>query len=138
MRRLLPGLILLMVACGQAETATDLPADQSANETADTAVVENIPDGDYVEHYQDGSVKMRGTILNGKRYGTWVSYHANGNKASENHYTYGNLNGKTVSYYKNGQIRYIGYYAGNEKSGIWKFFKKDGSPDQEVDYSAQD
>jgi len=132
MRKFIPlVLAVIILGCGTTETEVIAGGEPSGN----SEVTDVIPDGDYTETYKDGSVKVKGTILGGERFGTWVSYHLNGNKASESEYVRGALNGKTVSFYKNGQIRYIGYYQSSVKSGIWQFFQKDGTPSEEQDYT---
>ncbi|MFT7612465.1 MAG: antitoxin component YwqK of YwqJK toxin-antitoxin module [Parvicellaceae bacterium] len=126
MKKLLPLLFVAFIfACSAEETG------RVSAEDPTEVVKKVIPDGDYTESHKNGNVKVKGTILGGERFGTWVGYHSNGNKASESEYRNGFLNGKTVSYYENGQVRYIGYYENGEKAGTWQFFNKDGSPERE-------
>jgi len=130
MKHILPILILL-AACGSSDTEV-----QNKTEVESVPVKqETIADGEFISNYDDGSVKLTGTIVNGQRSGTWTSYHRNGNKASENEYSNGLLNGKTVSYYEDGIIRYIGYYTNDEKAGVWQFFNSDGTEAQTENYS---
>ncbi len=130
MKRILPILILL-AACGSGETE-----EQIKTEVESVPVnQETVSDGEFISKYDDGSVKLSGTIVNEQRSGTWTSYHRNGNKASENEYSNGLLNGKTVSYYEDGTIRYIGYYTNDEKDGVWQFFNSDGTEAQTENYS---
>ena len=117
MTRLIPIILaLLVLGCGKPETdSTIIDADVAVD-------VPVLSDGDFTETYDNGVLKVKGTILGGDRFGTWISYHQNGNKASENEYRNGRLNGKSVVFYESGQVRYIGYYLNAKKSGVWQFW----------------
>ena len=86
--------------------------------------VENIEGktGDHQEFFENGEVKMEGTLMRGDRIGTWTSYYENGQKQSENEYQTGVRTGKTISYYKNGLKRYVGFYKNGKRTGSWLFF----------------
>jgi len=126
MIRFIPLLFVAFIfACSAEETSV------VSEEDPETIVETVIPDGDYTEKHKNGTIKVKGTILGGERFGTWIGYHSNGNKASESEYRNGFLNGKTVSYYDSGRIRYIGYYENGKKAGTWQFFNKEGAPQRE-------
>ena len=65
----------------------------------------------------DGEVtgKGQGSFKNGKRDGSWVSYHKNGQLWSKGTYKNGELDGPRVSYYDNGQLDFKGTYKDGEK-----------------------
>ena len=94
MKRIIP--ILFLMSCGSAEL---VDVDQQNKQEVNIEVGE--PDGDYITHYKNGSVKLKGVIENGVRSGVWTSYYLNGSKASEDVYKNGELNGKTVAYFGN-------------------------------------
>ena len=106
MKRILP-ILLLLAACGSSETEEQIKTEVESLPVNQ----ETVSDGEFISKYDDGSVKLSGTIVNGQRSGTWTSYHRNGNKASENEYSNGLLNGKTLE---------VGFCAGgrgaNEKN----------------------
>ena len=129
------GFFATISSCGVSTTSDEVTLNGS-----DSLVAPDhgeLPNGDYVEKYADGTMKIQGTVFNGKRTGTWVSFHPNGNKASESNYDAGQLLGKTVSYYKNGMIRYIGYYEQGQRAGKWQFFNEDGTEDRVEDFSEE-
>ncbi len=125
---------ILFTACGSAETGGITSEQELVKDTTAVMTQEVLPDGEYTENYSNGALKIKGTIVNGQRFGVWVSYHKNGNKASESNYVRGELFGKTVAYHPNGQVAYIGYYEYGEKSGKWQFFSEDGTLSREQSF----
>ena len=123
-------ITLLMLSC----TSTELE-----NKEVEVVITpqpkKTIVDGEFVAHFPNGKIQVKGENFNGKRTGTWISYFQTGSKQSENVYIDGIKNGKTVSYYPNGQIRYIGYYKNDKKDGAWEFYLEDGTADKTVKFN---
>jgi antitoxin component YwqK of YwqJK toxin-antitoxin module len=101
----------------------------------DTYQTDNLSDGDYQFFYPDSTIKVMGTIVNGKREGVWTAYHPNGIIQSENEYSNGVLNGKCMAKKPNGQMIYIGYYFNGKYDGQWLYFNNEGEIEKEVYYS---
>lgn len=78
------------------------------------------------EYYQDGKVKMKGSLKNNKRHGKWEYYYPSGNMWSICHYNEGAKHGETIVYYENGIKRYEGEYLNDAKAGIWRFYSERG------------
>ena len=87
----------------------------------------------YSETYDNGFVKLRGTLLDGKRSGRWESFYDNGMRWSEVQYVQGQRDGAVVSYYPNGMMRYQGQYAGGDRTGIWMFYDTTGVMIERID-----
>lgn len=81
---------------------------------------------EYVERYNNGVVKIRGSEKGDKRIGKWESFYPNGYKWSETNYRDGYRQGEIIVYYDNGIMRYEGRYINDERSGIWNFFDTTG------------
>lgn len=108
------------------------PGDVIITDTYDT---DNLNDGDYQFFYPDSTIKVMGTVVNGKREGVWTAYHPNGILQSENEYSNGILNGKCMAKKPNGQMIYIGYYFNGKYDGQWLYFNNEGEIEKEVYYS---
>lgn len=93
-----------------------------SSKTSDTAVLNEAPIKEIVEHYDNGAVRIRGKEKGDKRIGKWESFYPNGYKWSETNYRDGYRQGEIIVYYDNGMMRYEGSYSNDERSGIWNFF----------------
>jgi antitoxin component YwqK of YwqJK toxin-antitoxin module len=103
-------------------------------EDKSSKVVSNNPNGEYLELYANGKIKIEGQKKDGLRNGVWYSYFENGNKWSETSYINGQKNGVSIVNYPNGKIHYKGQYKNDKKSGNWYFYKEDGNLDYEENY----
>lgn len=99
-------------------------------------IEENPPvmNGDYVEKYDNGIVKMKGYYINGKRNGQWTGFFADGKLMSEGFFKDGLRDGKAIVYHQNGQVYYTGYYNNGREVGKWVFFAEDGRKVNEKDF----
>ena len=84
--------------------------------------------------YQDGKLKMEGTVLNNKRDGEWKAYFNNGNLQSEGFFKANKSTGIGKVYYENGKLRYEGQYEDDKQVGVWKFYNKKGQQIEEKDF----
>ncbi len=85
-----------------------------------------IKNGESIMRYENGAVKMRGGMKDGKRDGLWKSFYENGTQWSESIFTAGIKNGKTTTWYENGNKRYEGFYTNDKESGKWTFWDESG------------
>ncbi|HIP36415.1 MAG TPA: hypothetical protein EYG85_06140 [Crocinitomix sp.] len=90
-------------------------------------VVTNNPNGEFLEVYSNGNIKIQGQNKNGKRDGEWHSYFENGNRWSKTTYKNGIKEGPSFVNYPNGKLFYNGNYKNDVKTGKWVFYKEDGS-----------
>ena len=74
-----------------------------------------------------GEGLIRGNYKNGKREGTWVVYHENGQLKYKGEYKNGKEEGPWFSYDDTGQLRENGEYKDGEREGTWVFFNRDGT-----------
>jgi TonB family protein len=110
-----------------------------------------IPHGEFHYFFRNGQLESMGRYINGKRYGTWLSFHENGMMSDSATYTiegwvmgkrlgwhandypsdstviYPDGSGVTVHWWENGNPSMAGLYGpGFKKMGKWKFFHSNG------------
>jgi antitoxin component YwqK of YwqJK toxin-antitoxin module len=90
--------------------------------------------GDHVERYKNGVIRIRGMMKDGKREGLWKSWYEDGKPWSETTFKAGIKNGKTTTWYENGNKRYEGEYSNDEESGNWTFWDESGKEVSKQDY----
>jgi len=115
------------------KTSTVKPTDEFDVQEGAKIVSDN-PNGEYLELYANGKIKIEGQKKDNLREGVWYSYFENGNKWSETAYEKGIKKGATLVNYPNGKPHYKGQYKNDEKSGAWTFYKEDGTIDYEENY----
>lgn len=93
-----------------------------------------IKDGENIQRYKNGVVKMRGIMKNSKREGTWKSWYDDGTPWSETTFKGGIKNGPTTTWYENGKKRYEGFYTDDSESGKWVFYDEKGKVQTSKDY----
>jgi antitoxin component YwqK of YwqJK toxin-antitoxin module len=118
-------LLLLIMSCSPGVS----------NQQGTDPTVQEKGKRDYSEIYDNGQVKINGTLVDGKRHGLWVSYFENGLKWSEENYYMGVRDGKAISYFSNGMLRYRGAYVDDVKAGLWTFYDEEGKVVKEVDFN---
>ena len=88
---------------------------------------EGLLHGDFIEYFEDGSIKKNGIYLNGLREGMWEEYSAAGIKAVGT-YRHGYPNGEWRYYDKKGKLlRWKRFDAKGRLSESYEFEKKDNS-----------
>jgi antitoxin component YwqK of YwqJK toxin-antitoxin module len=98
-----------------------------------------VDEGDTVYTYQkilykDGALQMEGSLLDGKREGTWKSYFPDGSVWSETTFRAGVTNGPTLTNYSNGRLRYKGQYTDGEASGEWVWYDSLGGLNEQKNF----
>jgi len=93
-----------------------------------------ISNGEYIQYYSNGVIKMRGMMKDGQREGLWKSYYENGAPWSETTFKEGKKDGKTTTWYENEKKRYEGYYTQDLESGKWVFWDENGNPATQKDF----
>jgi len=107
--------------------------DEFVDDKSSKIMSDNI-NGEYLEVYANGKIKIEGQKKDNLRDGTWYSYFESGNKWSETNYKNGLKKGASIVNYPNGKIHYKGQYKDDKKSGTWYFYKEDGTLDFEENY----
>ena len=97
-------------------------------------IVADNPNGEYLELYANGKIKIEGQKKDGLREGVWYSYFETGNKWSETTYKKGLKEGVSIVNYPNGKMHYKGQYKNDKKIGTWYFYNEDGTLDLEENY----
>ena len=80
-----------------------------------------------IYYFENGRVSDEGTLLNGKKIGTWTSYYQNGGVKSTISYLNDIPEGKTVLYYENQKIKEIGYQFANKYPEIKSYMVFDST-----------
>jgi antitoxin component YwqK of YwqJK toxin-antitoxin module len=120
--------LLLFSACKSSEkdpvsvTNTNDSLIQNQQSGPDT-----IFNGIYRTFHANGSLKMEGNMLEGKRNGNWRAFFPDGTLWSEGFYDKGLRNGGSWVYHPNGKIKIKGSYEQGKKAGIWYFYNEQGS-----------
>jgi antitoxin component YwqK of YwqJK toxin-antitoxin module len=109
-----------------------------------------IDHGDFQFFYANGSPLQTGRYINGKKTGTWLSYHYNGMMSDSTTYNNGNITGISMGWYPNGMIKdsteqkensnrvsvgwfdngslsYAGMLENEKKHGKWKYYHSNGN-----------
>lgn len=111
---------------------------------------EKVPVGKFLYAYPDQKIQMKGRYFNGKKQGTWLTYHFNGMMADSTTYLFGDPAGTSlrwypngysadsaihnpdgsgveVTWFDNGNVSSAGRYSeGRKMHGKWQFFHKNG------------
>ncbi len=81
----------------------------------------------YLEYYENGTLKIKGNYENGKNIGDYISYYEDGKVKSVGVYTYGRLVGSHFEYWDSGKIATIRTTtAGFSFSGTTIYLDKSG------------
>ena len=68
----------------------------------------------------------QGSLKNGKKEGTWVYYHENGQLGAKGNYKNGKSEGTWTDYHTNGQLWSKGNYKNGRLDGVWVVYSRDG------------
>ncbi len=82
--------------------------------------------GEYVDKYNTGITKFKGTYRFGKKHGQWMSFFPNGLAWSELHFDKGLRHGPNLTYFENGKLRYSGMYKNDGRDSIWLYYDSTG------------
>lgn len=79
-----------------------------------------------MEYYENGVLKMEGTMEDGHREGEWKCYFPDGKTQSTGFFHEGLRTGKASVYHENGNIYMEGHYKDNRHTGEWKYYDEQG------------
>ncbi len=120
-------IIISFLACKNKVTNTPKPQTQDSSKT--TTVIKKqvkVENGEYIERYDNGMIRIKGTMKNGKRDGLWQSWYVNGIPWSETTFKDGVKTGQTSTWYPNNQKRYDGFYVDDKEAGKWTYWDEKG------------
>ena len=100
-------------------------------------VADSIWQGDYIERYPNGVVKIRGYIEGGLATGEWMSFYDDGKLWSQGTYHKGLRIGYGVSWHHNGEMSSEGYYNEGKQVGVWKYWSEAGHKEIAKDFGGQ-
>ena len=75
----------------------------------------------------ESKITGTGSFIDGKRNGTWIYYHKNGQLRFKDQFKEGVRHGTFLSYYENGKLKYKGDYLNDRKEGLWIEYHLRGS-----------
>lgn len=124
------GLTLIFIA-----SCSETPKPKAPKKEKVESLVE-IKDGVYTEYYPGRkAIKFQGLQNEkGERDGRWFFFDENGTEQSMTEYVKGKKHGFIFVRYPNGQMRYTGQFNDDKEAGLWRFYKEDGTLDQEKTY----
>ena len=76
---------------------------------------------------QPDSTMVKGSKIDGKKNGEWISYFPNGNIQSICHFNKGVPNGPIIVYNEKGSTLYRGNFKNGDKVGEWIFYDSTGN-----------
>lgn len=86
-------------------------------------------------YFENGKIKMQGSIKNNAREGKWEAFFDDGVIQSVGMFKDGIRHGEAKVYYHNKQIMYEGTYKNGKESGEWKFYNEQGELVNEKDFN---
>lgn len=87
-----------------------------------------------VEYYENGVVKMEGSLSDGHRDGEWKAYFPDGRPQSIGAFKDGLREGASQVYYDNGNLLMEGTYSKGKRVGVWCEYNEMGIKIREADY----
>ena len=86
------------------------------------------------EYYEEGQVRMEGSMKGEKRDGEWKAYFPDGRVQSVGTFVDGLRTGQATVWQENGNLLQEGFYKDGKHVGKWKFYDEQGNLLKEVDY----
>jgi antitoxin component YwqK of YwqJK toxin-antitoxin module len=123
------GMILIAAACaGRGEETSPIVASDSGAVAPQQGMQEIMA--------EDGTLRMKGELRDGKRNGPWSSFFPNGSIRSRAVFVDGLQEGATEVFYDNGMTYYKGQYHRDRPVGEWVFFDPAGTLMKTVRYDS--
>jgi len=94
----------------------------------------NVPAGIWEYFYGNGHTKMRGELRKNKNFGMWEYYYENGSKSMEGSIFGGKRQGNWNFYYSEGLRKSHGEFVDSEKVGKWLTYYPSGELKAEAEY----
>lgn len=112
------------------------------NEQPKVVIVFKIENNDTIKveekvFFEDGKLKLRGTIKNNLRDGKWEAFFNDGTTQSEGYFKNGLRHGAAKVYYPNKKLMYEGTYNEGIETGNWKFYNEKGEIVNEKKFSLE-
>lgn len=95
----------------------------------------NLQNGDVVLKFEDGTIRHKFTLVNGKVCGKTICYFPNGKVMKKVEYNNGVRHGEYEEFFVNGFMKKEGKYENGTKSGVWSRYDDEGNIQEDVDYS---
>ena len=87
--------------------------------------------GTWVTYFDNGQLRSKGTFKNGKQDGPWVNYHSNGQLWEKGTYKNNKKEGSWVNYHNNGQVSVKGTYKNGKRDGPHVWYMPDGNVNEQ-------
>lgn len=87
---------------------------------------DGLQEGTYKEFFEDGTLKLQGNVVKGKRDSEWKEYYNDGKIKAKNNYVAGNLEGDQTTYHQNGKVERQEVYKKGKLEGLEEEFDDDG------------
>lgn len=94
--------------------------------------------GTEYQYYTNGFLMATGRYEDGKRVGTWKSFHLDSTNWSQQHFENGLKSGPYKVWHRNGLLRISGEYAKGEEIGVWHFMNEYGDTVRVKDFDFED
>ncbi|MEI6489046.1 MAG: hypothetical protein WCP52_08795 [Bacteroidota bacterium] len=120
-------IIISFLACKNNVTNPPKPPTQDSSKATNVIKKQvKVENGEYIERYDNGMIRIKGMMKNGKRDGLWRSWYVNGVPWSETTFKDGVKTGPTSTWYPNNRKRYDGFYVDDKEAGKWTYWDEKG------------
>ena len=108
---------------------SDVPFTGKVNGKEQGLMKNGKKDGSWIQYHNNGQLFYKVNFKNGKEDGSWISYHLNGQLWDKGNWKNGNRDGSWLSYYNNGQLSYKVNFKNGKLEGSFIRYNRDGSVD---------
>lgn len=133
---ILPAILLLAIGCASPERDNVVDSWPSGAPKEVHVEREGGKGKEIKFFHENGTIHMRGTMVDGRREGTWNTYREDGLPWSQVTYASGVKDGPFRTWHTTGVPHVEGQNADGEPDGTWRFYGDDGQLLETKEYSA--
>lgn len=101
--------------------------DTVKNKIIEYDVADGKKNGEFVIHYENGSIQIKGIMKDNKNEGIWTYFYPSGKIESQGLFKNDKVNDKWTWYYENGKVKETGIFVDGKREGKWNMYNKDGN-----------
>ena len=113
------------------EKFTDVPFSGEVTEGQQVSLKNGKREGTWISYHVNGQLQYKGNFKNGKEEGAFVAYHENGQLWAKGNYKNSKKDGAWIWYHKHGQLMHKGNYKSSKKEVAWVSYNEDGTVNKE-------
>lgn len=97
------------------------------NKIIEYEVVNGKKNGEFLIHYENGVVQIKGLIKDNKNEGRWSYFYPSGKIESQGLFKNDKVSDKWTWYYENGKVKETGIFVDGKREGKWSMYNQDGN-----------